>query len=164
MLSIPPSLVDPICTCGAAAMPATALNVLMGCGVDVHVVGCKAPEGKRFHAVEIEHPDKPKKILLTSKTPWVAPSPPKAPRPRSQRPYATNYKLLLQFNFYRPISMDAWKRIKAPLGWRKCPTNKEGQLKYYGVRFQCRDLKYSLTPEEVETLRAKLYLSLELTF
>lgn len=160
--------VDPPCTCGAVSMPANALHVLiMGCGVSVHVVGCEALSGRRFHICVSEDPsEKRKKILLTSKPHWIAPGPPKAQRKRVNppRPCPTNYKLLLQFNFQRPISLELWKKIKAPRGWRKCPTSKDAQTKYYGVRFQCRDLKHNLTTEEVETLRAKLYLSLELTF
>jgi len=70
----------------------------------------------------------------------------------------------LQFYFQRPINLKLWKRIKAPRGWRKCPTSAHGQQKYYGVRFMCRDMKYKLAPEEIETLRAKLYMSLEAVF
>lgn len=132
----------------------------------IHIAGCGSlkslVDAKKY---DLESPEeKPKKILLTSGVPWVAPGPPNAPRPPRKRKYESNYKFLLQFNFQRPINIDCWKRIRAPRGWRKCPTNAAAQLKFFSVRFQCRDMKYALAPEDIEELRARLNLSLELTW
>lgn len=86
------------------------------------------------------------------------------PRKHRDRKAVSPYKFVLQFFFQRPVSIDCWKRIRAPRGWRKSPTNADHQKKYCGVRFTCRDLKYTLAPDEVQELLAKLYLSLELVF
>jgi len=116
----------------------------------------------RFWVLKAAPASKPTKVLTTSGTPWI----PKRPERynRQARKGSTNYKLVLQFYFQRPINLKLWRRIKAPQGWRKCPTSSRGQQKYYGVRFMCKDLKYVLTPDEIEILRAKLYISLETVF
>lgn len=74
------------------------------------------------------------------------------------------YRLRIQFNFTRPINIDLWKRIEAPPGWRKCPTSKTAQQKYWGVRFQCDDYSQALSPDELSLLHMKLLMCLEGTF
>lgn len=160
----------PQCTCGAARMSPTALAISQGFfsyHVAVHMFDCDVFGVSPPNVETLESKPKRLQILLSSGQPWISPAPRNSPQyghSRKAREATTNYKLVLQFFFHRPINIDLWKRIKAPPGWRKCPTSKDSQTKYYGVRFQCKDLKYSLTPEEVETLRAKLYMSLETQF
>lgn len=89
------------------------------------------------------------------------PTPKKKPAKPRRGPKIPNYRFVLSFFFTRPVDVTLWKKIKAPPGWRKNPTNKDNQLKYCGVRFQCDDYKYALTPDEVETLRATLLMILE---
>lgn len=133
----------------------------------MHLSGCPYGDNRamqngqrRWLKVKPE-PTPPKKILTSTGNPWVSPKRPN-PRYRSRhnQQAKTNYKLVLQFWFQRPIDLGMWKAIKAPSGWRKSPVNKSKMNEYMGVRFLCRDLKYSLTPEQVETLRATLYMSL----
>jgi hypothetical protein len=155
----------PRCTCVASNNILAV--VLAGNGFTVHVAGCEFLEMEPYQgaAVVADPPKKYKKILLPGPAPLVPLKPPYGlPHPRSEAKHPTNYKFVLQFNFHRPIDIKLWKRIKAPAGWRKCPTGRDAQNKYHGVRFQCRDLKHSLTPAELETLRAKLYMALEPTF
>lgn len=136
-----------------------------GAGTEVHIVGCRALRPRRREAVNLAPSPKPAKgpkILLTTGKPWVPKPVPK--RKKEDRKAASNYKLVLQFLFQRPINIDLWKRIKAPPGWRKCPTGKNAQSKYCGVRFMCREFKYALTPDEIEELRARLYMCLEEVF
>lgn len=138
---------------------------------NVHLADCAVMSANfRNWQLKGEPVRKPAKILLTTGKPWT----PKRPRTTGKNGHSTyssrarqgptNYRLTLQFYFERPIGIEMWRKIKAPPGWRKCPTSRKEQEKYYGVRFMCRDLKHSLTSEEVETLRAKLYLALELVF
>lgn len=152
------------CTCGANSQHLTATAIAMGMVAHVHIKGCASlHSGRRW--MELEPTPKPAKtptIVLHTGQPWIPTRQPK--RKKEDRKAASNYKLVLQFLFQRPINIDLWKRIKAPRGWRKCPTAEDKQLKYYGVRFQCRDLKYALTPDELEELRARLYLCLEEVF
>ncbi len=82
--------------------------------------------------------------------------------PRKPPARIPDYAMLIQFNFTRPISLKLWKRIKAPRGWRKCPTSGPGQVRYQGVRFKCTDYRFPLAPAELEELHAKLLLSLEI--
>lgn len=81
---------------------------------------------------------------------------------RRRPPPIPSYRFKLQFNFTRPINIALWRAIKAPAGWRKCPTSAGKQLMYRGVRFQCDDLKFALTPEEITLLHMKLLMSLAL--
>lgn len=98
-----------------------------------------------------------KKLIVTGHTKWT---PPAAISDRvshkRREPTAKPYRLVLQFFFARPIDITRWRMIKAPKGWRKGPVTKESALKYCGVRFICSELKYALTPAEVETLQASL--------
>lgn len=159
----------PGCKCGADvpaghfSLSATALIYGQPYSAMVHAVGCPWI-GHQPNVLEafIEGTPKPAKILLTTGDPW---KPPAAPlRKRINRHAESPYRFVLQFFFQRPVSIDCWKRIRAPRGWRKSPTSQEHQKKFFGVRFTCRDLKYALTPDEVQELLAKLYLSLELVF
>jgi hypothetical protein len=154
----------PECDCGTKAVTFAPQFVLANhLGPVIHIAGCATLRKLNFAGTP-EPPAKPAKIIIIPGQTWTPPQPPKAPRPRSRRDQASNYKLLLQFFFHRPINIELWKKIRAPKGWRKCPTGKDAQLKYYGVRFQCRELKYALTPDEIEELRARLYLCLEEVF
>lgn len=72
-----------------------------------------------------------------------------------------DYRMLLQFYFTRPIDVTLWRRIKPPPGWRKCPTSKDKQKQYCGVRFSCTDFKHELTPQQVQVLHATLLMILE---
>lgn len=155
------------CTCGAYAqvLPAAAIHAGQY-GIVVHVAGCAKFSRGRRGAVNLPPPSSSlkllKKLIIPGQPTWKPPQPLR--RNRRDQQSSTNYKLLLQFHFNRPIDINLWKRIKAPRGWRKCPTGKAQQSKYFGVRFQCRDLKYSLTPGEIEELRARLYMCLEVVF
>lgn len=135
----------PRCVCGG------------GLHARVHVAGCNVEF--LFEASTVQQT--PKAILLpTGIKPARAP---KRTKRGVTRPWPKSYRLLLQFSFSRPINVALWKQIKAPPGWRKNPTSQVKQKQYRGVRFRCDDLKFALTPEEIETLRAKLYMILELT-
>lgn len=90
-----------------------------------------------------------------SKAPAKKPAKPRRP------PKWPDYRFVLSFFFTRPIDIALWKKIKAPPGWRKNPTSRTKQLMYNGVRFQCDDFKYTLTPEQVQELRATLLMILE---
>lgn len=82
-------------------------------------------------------------------------------RSKTRRPTAVpSYRFRLQFFFTRPVNIELWNKIEAPPGWRKCPTNAAKQQTYRGVRFQCDDFKYALTPEEVSLLHMKLLMCL----
>lgn len=143
-----------MCTCKTA----NAYNI-------VHEKGCPYLILNSPYLGSQTAPSPPKKSRIV--LPWKAQRPAlplHVTRKRWDRIAESSYKLTLQFYFQRPINISCWKCIRAPRGWRKCPTNKGAQLKYYGVRFQCRDLKYALTPKEIEQLQARLYLSLELVF
>lgn len=126
----------------------------------MHLAGCEVHKEPNAPVNCVD--TTPKKILLASGKPWTRKHKPKRKTHDHRAP--SNYKLMLSFFFERPINIAAWKRIRAPHGWTKCPTSEAGQRKYMSVRFQCRDYKHALASEEIETLRAKLYLSLELTW
>lgn len=130
----------------------------------VHIVGCLwgVPQ---CNMVSVGGPTPPRRgMILTPGHPLVPPSRTRTKRKKQDRAAESPYKLLLQFFFQRPINIALWKKIRAPRGWRKCPTSADAQSKYWSVRFQCRDLKYALTPDEIQDLQARLYLSLELVF
>src|SRR4051812_7423239 len=124
---LPPVLkITPQCTCGASAGVHSATALFMGAGVVVHIAGCAVLRFKELNSARFEPlkpPPKPAKIMLTTGELWV-------PKKRVQRRKIedrrakSNYKLLLQFFFERPVDINLWKRIKAPRGWRKCPTGK----------------------------------------
>lgn len=80
------------------------------------------------------------------------------------RPDSPEHTLLMTFYFSRPVSIRHWKLIKAPKGWRKCPTTEKGQNMYRSVRFRCNQLTHALTPDAVSELRAMLCMSLEEVF
>lgn len=143
----------------------SATAIFMGAAVVVHIAGCAAFRfSVRVNPLETPTPTPtPAKIILTTGEPWV-PKKRVQKRKIEDRRASSNYKLLLQFFFERPVDINLWKRIKAPRGWRKCPTGKDQQIKYFGVRFQCREIKYALTPDEIEELRARLYMCLETVF
>src|SRR6185312_5872005 len=119
----------------------------------VHAAGCPFV-GAMVNSLARTDKPAPIRILLPSGNPWTRKR--RAPkRKRGDRSASSPYKFLLQFFFERPVNIDLWKRIRAPRGWRKCPTSENKQHQYYGVRFQCRDLKYALTPDEVQELQAR---------
>ncbi len=90
---------------------------------------------------------------------WVKPANSKA-LAKHRTPTSPKYRLTLQFYFTRPVDYALWKKIKAPKGWRKGPIPKDARNNWCGVRFLCTSLKYALSPEEVETLQASLYMCL----
>lgn len=138
---------NPVCSCGA------------GIHARVHAKGC---DPEFFLSANVDtKPAKPAGLILP---PGVTPRKRKPTKRGQTRPWPKSYMFLLQFSFTRPVNIDLWKLIKAPPGWRKNPTTKDKQYKYRGVRFQCTDLKYALTPDEIEVLRAKLYMILEEVF
>lgn len=116
----------------------------------VHQPGCEY-----LGRIKPAEPDEGDSLVLVGKRPSKS-------RPRKTTP-VPDYKLVLQFYFTRAVDIDCWKRIRAPKGWRKCPTDEKKQQTFKGVRFQCTDLKYALTPDEMQALHAKLLLSLKLT-
>lgn len=85
------------------------------------------------------------------------------PKPRKERKHRKppDYRFTLQFQFTRPINLALWKKIKAPIGWKKNPTCKEKQNTFRAVRFRCTDLKYVLTPEQISLLHMQLIMCLE---
>lgn len=140
----------PACTCGAGIMAAVHWG-----GCDPQFIFNASPPEKK--------PATPPGLILPH---GVAPL--RKPRPSSKKgavkPWPKSYRFLLSFSFTRPVNIDLWKRIHAPRGWRKNPTTKEKQQRYRGVRFQCTDLKYALTPDEIDDLRARLSMILEEVF
>lgn len=127
----------------------------------VHTTDCffsRAPL-PNFEPTEAEKKRLKTTLVLPGGGTWKSSKP--ARRRRIDVQAKSPYRLMLQFFFQRPVSIELWKRIKAPRGWKKCPTTQEKQRMYQGVRFMCRDLKYALTPDEVQELLARLYLSLE---
>lgn len=153
----------PPCTCDVGGLNPTVARFGFSNlpSKEVHIAGCATLKSKRSEPSPAK-PAKPAKIIIPGQAQTPLRVTPK--RRKRDRQAPSNYKLVLQFFFQRPINIDLWKKIKAPRGWRKCPTGKEAQSKYYGVRFQCRDLKYALAPDELEELRARLYMCLEQVF
>lgn len=139
---------SPTCTCG------------VGIQAQVHRTGC---DPKFIFDMEPE----PKPVTPGLWLPHGV-KPRRKPRRTTKRgvprEWPKSYRLLLAFSFTRPVDVQLWKRIKAPKGWRKNPTSDKHQTMYRGVRFRCDDLKYALTPDDVEELRAKLYLILREVF
>lgn len=124
-------------------------------GYYVHEAGCsQAGSIRRLDSEE----NSTNELVL----PFGVPKPRKARRKLRKTPPVPAYMFKLQFNFTRPVSIPLWKRIEAPPGWRKCPSSHKGQMRYHGVRFQCNDFKFALTPDEIAALHMKLLLSLEL--
>lgn len=120
----------------------------------MHIAGC--PRGKLARPEEKAEPD-PFKILgaKINRMRGVG-------KRKRRPPPIPSYRFKLQFNFTRPINIALWRAIKAPAGWRKCPTSNVKQTMYRGVRFQCDDLKFALTPEDITLLHMKLLMSLAL--
>lgn len=133
-----------VCTCG------------VGWDGAVHLPGCRY-DGMKLIICTTGPKEKPKAILAPDGKPANLRQH-KKPRKGRCSPATPPYWLVLNFWFTRAVKVALWKTIKAPPGWRKCPY-KPG---FHGVRFQCDDLKYALTPDQVEELNAKLYLILEL--
>lgn len=138
------------CTCGA------------GNAAQIHIGDC--PGERRWMVCE-EKPATPvlvdaagNKLISTKRR--------KRRKPPKGRVLADSpeHTLLMTFYFSRPVNLSLWKMIKAPKGWRKCPTSKKGQNTYRSVRFRCNNLAHSLTPDAVSELRAMLCLSLEEQF
>lgn len=149
-----------VCTC--SAQPA---------GSFVHSADCEVSRHRSPPNIEVEEdvPAKLRNYVL------LAPNKPSTiggilggrPKPeRTQRIRKTvlpAYRFTLQFYFSYPVNMECWRRIKAPKGWKKCPTNATKQRQYTGVRFMCTDFKHALTPQQIEELHARLILSLDPT-
>lgn len=127
--------------------------------VHVHAVGCQ-------HAGQIPVPADPKpkipKLILPPGAAVFRNT--RYKRRQVDRVATSPYKLMLQFYFQRPVDIALWKRIRAPRGWRKCPTTEAKQYTFCSVRFQCRDMKHALTPDEVQELQARLYFCLKEVF
>lgn len=145
---------DWTCNCGSpnAWKPVHAA----GCpAMDCNLIPCEdnkpatspilvGPNGKPIMSKARNRHKKPRKGRISAETP--------------------DYRFVLQFYFSRPINIRLWKQIKAPPGWRKCPTTESAQRTYRGVRFQCDNLTQPLAPDAVQELRAMLCLSLEEIF
>lgn len=134
------------CSCSALAWYGYCYVHEAGCPF-VPVVPCYSPVD---YVPILPHPDE------------LVGCPPKNRTRKTPKP--PSYRFKLQFNFTRPINIELWRKIKAPQGWRKCPTSQKGQEKYWGVRFQCDDLKYALTPEEISLLHMKLLMCLKVSY
>lgn len=89
----------------------------------------------------------------------------KPPRRKEKRgrvpPPIPSYRFVLQFNFTRPINIALWKKISAPKGWKKNPTNATKQALYRGVRFRCDDFRYALSAEDIALLHMRLLMCLQ---
>lgn len=128
--------------------------------MSVHLADCEFSinNGALFSGSSSKPPT-PKVLLLPTGTPWRKPANSKA-LAKHRTPTSPKYRVTLQFYFTRPVNYALWKKIKAPKGWRKGPIPKDARNNWCGVRFLCTKLQYALSPEEVETLQASLYMCL----
>lgn len=128
----------------------------------VHVPGCDHYNAEPRWRLESTPP--PPVVLVDASGKAIYRKKHKNPRKGRVTPDTPPYRMMLQFYFSRPVNIALWKKIKAPPGWRKNPTTAEKQHTYRGVRFQCDDYKYTLTPDEVSQLHMTLVMILEEVF
>lgn len=129
----------------------------------VHPAGCPAEGSVRMWAKEV--PNIPTLVdVAGNKLMSAKRLRRRKPAKGRVRPDSPEHTLLMTFYFSRPVNIQRWRMIKAPPGWRKCPTTEKGQQTYRSVRFQCNQLIHALTPDAVSELRAMLCMSLEECF
>lgn len=127
----------------------------------IHLPGCDFMGGVNCQTAELEKTKGPK-IIIPGAMKWTPPKNAAAKISHKRRePKAKPYRLVLQFYFSRPVAYALWKKIKAPAGWRKGPVPQKARDEWCGVRFLCSDLKYALTPDEVEQMRSTLLMCLK---
>lgn len=142
-------MMTPACTCGA--------NLQIG-ALRPYVHGNSCPL-VGLYPVPVADDAKPQ-LLMPQKYKLGA----KKHRHKRKPTRVPDYKFTLHFQFTRPINLALWKKIKAPVGWKKNPVTAEKQRNYRGVRFRCTDLKYALTPEQISLLHMQLIMCLEGAF